>query len=304
MRRMTRFVCGATLAMAVAAPAARACPMCRDGAAVDSAATATQVPDAQADSAGLDFGTSIYAMLGVRRGRRRRHRSGDGQSGARVRQAFDADTAMALLRTATQPYTPAAMFQLADEGFTSVFQQLVSCVVSIRTLEETTLPCCRRLFAVAATPAAVAALTVEQVERLIAPSTFHPAKARQIHAIAARAVADFGGVLPCDFDVLTGFHGVGPKCANLAIGVACPEPHGIPVDIHVHRVANRWGIVAAATPEKTRVQLEAVLPRRYWVEINRMLVPFGKFVCTGQAPRCSACPLLAMCRQVGVTTHR
>ncbi len=221
-----------------------------------------------------------------------------------AKRPFDADEAVRRLRVAVEPYTPAAMFQLADEGHRTVFEQLVSCIISIRTLEETTLPTSRRLFAAARTPAAVAALSVGRLDELIGACTFHEPKARQIHAIAARTVAEFGGTLPCDFDVLTSFAGVGPKCANLSLGIACPEPHGIPVDIHVHRVANRWGIVAATTPEKTRVQLEAVLPRKYWMEINRLLVPFGKFVCTGKGPRCSTCPLLDMCRQVGVTSHR
>ena len=221
-----------------------------------------------------------------------------------VKQSFDADEAIRRLRAAVAGYTPAAMFQLADEGFASLFEQLVSCLVSIRTLEETTLPTCRRLFAAARTPAAVAKLPVAELDHLIGASTFHEPKARQIHAIAERCVAEFGGVLPCDFDLLTSFVGVGPKCANLALGIACPEPHGIPVDIHVHRVANRWGVVRTTTPEKTMVQLQAVLPRRYWMEINRLLVPFGKFVCQGRSPKCSTCPLLDMCRQVGVTTHR
>ena len=217
---------------------------------------------------------------------------------------FDFDLAIDRLRAAVKPYTPAAMFQLADEGFSSLFEQLVSCLVSIRTLEETTLPTCRNLFAAARTPAAVAALTVDRLDQLIAASTFHRPKAEQIHAIARRIVDDFAGDLPCDFDLLTSFRGVGPKCANLALGIACPTPHGIPVDIHVHRVANRWGVVATKTPEKTMAALEAILPKRYWMEINRLLVPFGKFVCTGTSPKCSTCPLVAMCRQVGVTTHR
>jgi len=76
------------------------------------------------------------------------------------------------------------------------------------------------------------------------------------------------------------------------------------VDIHVHRVTNRWGIVTAPTPECTMLALEDVLPERYWIEINRLLVPFGKHVCTGVRPKCSTCPVLEMCRQVGVTTHR
>lgn len=76
------------------------------------------------------------------------------------------------------------------------------------------------------------------------------------------------------------------------------------MDIHVHRVTNRWGYVQARTPEQTMEALEARLPRAYWVELNRLLVPFGKHVCTGARPRCSTCPVLSMCRQVGVQAPR
>jgi endonuclease-3 len=103
--------------------------------------------------------------------------------------------------------------------------------------------------------------------------------------------------------VLLSFHGVGPKCANLTLGIACGLPL-IGVDIHVHRVTNRWGYVETATPEKTMAALQEELPPPYWIEINALLVPFGKHVCTGTRPKCSTCPLLAMCRQVGVTSHR
>ncbi|MCC6936008.1 MAG: hypothetical protein IT333_05805, partial [Thermomicrobiales bacterium] len=75
-------------------------------------------------------------------------------------------------------------------------------------------------------------------------------------------------------------------------------------DIHVHRVTNRWGYVQTRTPEQTMVVLEEKLPQKYWLEINRLLVPFGKHICTGNLPRCSTCPLLDVCQQVGVTTHR
>ena len=116
-------------------------------------------------------------------------------------------------------------------------------------------------------------------------------------------MAEHGGELPCDLEKLLGFRGVGIKCANLVLGIACGQPR-VGVDIHVHRITNRWGYVATSTPEKTTVALEATLPERYWVEINALLVPFGKHVCTGTAPRCSTCPVLSMCRQVGVTSHR
>ncbi len=82
------------------------------------------------------------------------------------------------------------------------------------------------------------------------------------------------------------------------------RPKAAMFDLHVHRVANRWGYVEAATPEKTLAQLADKLPERYWVEIDERLVPFGKFICTGVKPHCSDCILLSMCKQVGVTEHR
>ncbi|MCS0582056.1 hypothetical protein NX784_10680 [Massilia pinisoli] len=113
----------------------------------------------------------------------------------------------------------------------------------------------------------------------------------------------FGDALPCDRDVLLSFADVGPECANPVLGVGCGTPV-ISVDIHVHRVTGRWGYVKASTPEKTLAALETTLRQRYWIDINRLLVPFGKHVCTGNRPRCSTCPVLDMCQQIGVTDHR
>src|SRR5262249_7925380 len=128
-------------------------------------------------------------------------------------------------------------------------------------------------------------------------------KARQIHQISLRVLDEFGGQLPCDPTVLLSLGGVGPKCANLVLGIACGEPR-IGVDIHVHRITNRWGYVNTRIPEKTIAELEASLPHKYWIEINRLLVPFGKHICTGTLPHCSTCPVLDMCQQVGVNAHR
>jgi endonuclease-3 len=216
---------------------------------------------------------------------------------------FDIDETLRRVREAVRPYARAALFELADEGCRSVFEQLVACIISIRTRDETTLPTARRLFAKARTPAQVAALSVAEIDALIGACTFHEPKAQTIHDIARQAVAEHGGELPCDREVLLALRGVGPKCASLVLGIACGHPF-IGVDVHVHRVTNRWGYVQTKTPEKTMTALEAKLPRRYWLEINELLVPFGKHVCTGTAPKCSTCPLLDMCRQVGVTTHR
>jgi endonuclease III len=221
----------------------------------------------------------------------------------RGKRPFDIDLALRRIRTAVEPFPKAALFELAADGFNSTFEQLVACIISIRTRDEVTVPTARRLFAEGRRPPEVARLSIDKIDRLIGTSTFHEAKARQIHDIARRIVKEFDGTLPCDEEVLLSFHGVGPKCANLVLGIACGEPR-VGVDIHVHRVTNRWGYVAATTPEKTMAVLHDALPRDYWIELNSLLVPFGKHICTGSRPKCSTCPVLDMCQQIGVTDHR
>lgn len=220
-----------------------------------------------------------------------------------AKKPFAVGTAMRRIRAAVRPFPKAALFELAEDGFSSAFEQLVACIISIRTFDEVTLPTARRLFARARTAAEMSRLPVGEINRLIGTCSFHEPKARQIRDIARRVVTEFGGELTCEPEVLLSFHGVGPKCANLVLGIACGRPF-IGVDVHVHRVTNRWGYVHEPTPEKTMSALIRKLPKRYWVEINRLLVPFGKHVCTGQRPKCSTCPVLDMCRQVGVTSHR
>lgn len=221
------------------------------------------------------------------------------------KEPFDIDRAIAGVRAAVKPFPPAAMFALHDEGYPSLFEMLVSCIISIRTRDEEMIVIARRLFQQARTPEAIAALEPEKLMELIHGTQFPGPKSKQIQEIARQAVAN-GGELPCEYERLLDLPGVGPKCANLALGIACGEeaaPH-VGVDVHVHRVTNRWGYVSTATPEKTMAALEDVLPKRYKVEINKLLVPFGKHICTGVRPHCSKCPVLPMCRQVGVTNPR
>lgn len=219
------------------------------------------------------------------------------------KQPFDIDIVMNRIREAVKPFPKAAMFELADEGYSSPFEQLIACMISIRTYDEVSLPTARRLFEQARTPEAMLKLTPQEIDRLINASSFHERKAQQIHDLARRVVEEYNGELPCDSDILMSFNGVGLKCTNLTLGIACGELR-VSADVHVHRVTNRWGYVSTSSPERTSQALEEKLPRRYWVEINALLVPFGKHICTGTLPRCSTCPVLEMCRQVGVTAHR
>jgi endonuclease-3 len=216
-----------------------------------------------------------------------------------LKRAFDIDRAMDLVREAVAAYPKAALFELYDAGFTSPFEMLVACLISVRTRDETSLAMARQLFARARSPAEMAALDINEIDALISKSGFHLVKAEQIHTMARLILEENDGVLPCSFETMTSYPGIGPKCANLALAIACGEPH-IGVDVHVHRVTNRWGYVTGRTPELTMVALEQKLPRRYWVEINALLVPFGRNICLAQAPRCGSCPLLEMCEQRGV----
>jgi endonuclease III len=207
---------------------------------------------------------------------------------------------LARVQEAIRPFPKAAMFDLADRGYGTVFEQLISCIVSIRTLDETTLPVSERLFAIARTPAEIADLSPEELIPLLYGTSYPAQKAETILGIAHRIMDEYNGQTPGTFDALTAFKGVGPKCANLALGVATGQA-AISVDVHVHRVVNRWGYVQTNQPEQTLAELERLVPVTQWIDINRLLMPFGKHICTGPKPHCSTCPVRPECARVGVT---
>jgi endonuclease III len=220
-----------------------------------------------------------------------------------MKENFNIETVLARIEKATKGYPKAAMFELADRGYSSLFEQLVSCIISIRTLDETTIPVSLRLFKEARTPESMLKLGTGRLTALLYGSTFPEQKTQTILGVARAALEDHGGQLPADYAQLTELKGVGPKCANLALGVAEGKP-GISVDVHVHRVVNRWGYVQSNQPEGTLLALEQKVPTDQWIHINRLLMPFGKHICTGVLPKCSACPVLDFCEQVGVSSHR
>jgi endonuclease-3 len=220
-----------------------------------------------------------------------------------AKEPLDIDEVFRRLAKAVASLPKAAMFELRDRGYSSPFEQLVGSLISARTRDETTMAVCLRLFARARTPEAMAELDEATLARLLQGASFPEPKARDLIALSRRIVEEYGGVVPDTLEGLTAFRGVGPKIAALTLAVGFGRAM-IAVDVHVHRVTNRWGYVTTRTPEQTLAALAARLPERYWVEINERLVPFGKSICTGIRPRCSTCPLLSMCRQVGVTSPR
>jgi endonuclease-3 len=206
------------------------------------------------------------------------------------------------LRKTAPAWNPTALAAIADTSC-DPFRVLIACVLSLRTQDATTAAASERLFALADSPAAMLRLSAAEIARVIYPVGFYRTKARAILSICGDLLERFGGRVPDTIDDLLTLTGVGRKTANLVVTMGYGKP-GICVDTHVHRISNRLGYVRAKTPEQTEMALRARLPRRYWIGYNDLLVSFGQNVCAPISPRCSICPVRALCRRVGVTASR
>lgn len=183
------------------------------------------------------------------------------------------------------------------------FKTLISCILSLRTKDQTTAAASLRLFDLASTPETILALSPKKLERAIYPVGFYRTKARVIRGICRDLINKFGGRVPDEIDALLTLKGVGRKTANLVVTEAFRKP-GICVDTHVHRISNRWGLVRTKTPDKTEMALREVLPRRHWLGYNGILVAFGQTICHPTSPWCSRCSIAARCPRIGVVRSR
>ncbi len=194
-----------------------------------------------------------------------------------------------------------AVEKISDAQKKDPFQILISTLLSARTQDATTLAASTRLFAAARTPQSVAKLRVKQIEKLIYPVGFYRNKAEFVRAAARTIVERFGGRVPATLEELVTLPGVGRKTANLVMILAFQSRDNICVDVHVHRIANRLGLVSTRTPEETERALYETIAREWWPLINLYLVTWGQNVCRPVYPRCEDCALVKMCGRVGVT---
>jgi endonuclease III len=183
------------------------------------------------------------------------------------------------------------------------FLTLIGCILSLRTKDQATAIAAPRLFACADTPFKMLNLTEAEIAKSIYPVGFYRTKARVILQICRDLIAHFDGKVPNRIDNLLTLKGVGRKTANLVVTEAFHKP-GICVDTHVHRISNRWGFIKTATPEKSEAALREVLPRRYWIEYNSILVAFGQTICRPVSPWCSRCPVRRFCPRLGMARSR
>ncbi|HNV24242.1 MAG TPA: endonuclease III [Candidatus Omnitrophota bacterium] len=192
---------------------------------------------------------------------------------------------------------------LVGKRWRDPFLVLISCILSLRTKDQTTLPASERLFRLADNPTDMSTLNVKEIEKAIYPVGFYRTKSKNILGICQDLLNKFQGKVPDDLDILLTLKGVGRKTANLVLTEGFGKP-GICVDTHVHRISNRLGYVKTKTPYETEMALRAKLPLPYWISYNSLLVLWGQNVCRPLSPLCSSCAIQNFCAKKEVKKSR
>ncbi|UCG04666.1 MAG: endonuclease III [Candidatus Heimdallarchaeota archaeon] len=193
------------------------------------------------------------------------------------------------------------------------FRILIATILSLRTKDEMTFKASQRLFARAVTPSDILAIPLEELEEIIFSVGFYRQKARTIHDICKRLIEEYAGNVPDSLDELLKFKGVGRKTANLVITKGFNKP-GICVDVHVARITQRIGIVPIKgendnkpifyDADRVEMILREILPKKWWIPINDILVRWGQNICTPISPKCTQCVINDSCLKIGVQKHR
>jgi endonuclease III len=211
----------------------------------------------------------------------------------------DIDAMVQILRKEVKQWRRPVLARYSETPFTV----LISCILSLRTQDKTTDAASERLYALANRPETMVRIPVKKIEKAIYPVGFYRTKAKGIVRICQMLIDRWNGAVPDTMEALLELPGVGRKTANLVLTLGFRKP-GICVDTHVHRITNRWGYVRTPSPDKTEMELRAKLPKRYWIEINDLLVTYGQNLCKPISPHCSICKLRPFCARVGVVLSR
>jgi len=192
-------------------------------------------------------------------------------------------------------FTVPIVTKVSEERF-DPYQVLISCLLSLRTKDQTTAQATHRLFKVADNPVDMVKLTAKRIQKLIYPVGFYRNKSRVLIGVSRKINQDFAGRVPGRLEDLLALKGIGRKTANLVLGLGFGIP-AICVDTHVHRISNRLGWVKTRTPEETEKALEKIIPKRWWVDLNSWLVAFGQNICVPISPFCSRCRVNSFCER-------
>ena len=214
----------------------------------------------------------------------------------------DINKIIKILKKSTNQWKVPIVTRVAEDG-RDPFKVLISCILSLRTKDETTAGASHRLFKIADSPAQMLKVKNSTFEKIIYPVGFYRTKTKNIKSICRTLVDKYKSRVPDEIDELLKFKGVGRKTANLVVTLAYNKP-GICVDTHVHRISNRLGYIKATTPEKTEFALRKKLPQKHWIIYNDLLVTFGQNLCKPISPFCSICPIYNHCDRVEVPKNR
>ena len=214
------------------------------------------------------------------------------------------ETVIRILRRETRKFTVPIVSRIAEsESVQKPFLVLISCLLSLRTKDETTAAASERLFNLAGSPREILSLSVRQIEKAIYPAGFYRTKAKRIKEICRVLIDKFSSRVPEGLEDLLTLKGVGRKTANLVLTEGFGKL-GVCVDTHVHRITNRLGFCRSGSPEETEACLRNKLPKRYWIEYNKLLVTWGQNICKPVSPLCGTCAVEKYCRKIGVIKHR
>ena len=194
--------------------------------------------------------------------------------------------------------------QWSEHNNQTPFQVLISCILSLRTKDKVTYAASKTLFQKARTPLSLSKLPLKTIENLIYPVGFYKTKAKRIKLIADTIHTKYRDRVPDTLSELLKFKGIGKKTASIVMVYGHKKPDFIPVDIHVHVIANRLGWVKTKTPDQTMDALMKTVPKKYWQDLNEIFVRFGQDICTTMSPWCSKCPISQYCPKVSVTRSR
>ena len=135
---------------------------------------------------------------------------------------------------------------------------------------------------------------LKDVEELIKTCGLYKTKAKDLIGIGKMLTENYGGTVPDCIEELTKLPGVGRKTANLVMAKGFNKP-AICVDVHVHRIFNRLGLVKTNTPEETEMELRKIIPEKYWIRLNTEFVTLGQNICRPTKPMCPFCPINYYC---------
>ncbi len=207
----------------------------------------------------------------------------------------DIDSVMKILKKEVKKFENPIATEIGEDT-RDPYQVLISCLLSLRTMDKITGPISRKLFKVADTPKKIASMPMKRLQEIIRPVNYYITKSRRIKEISKELLKKYHGKVPDDFEELMKLKGVGRKTANIVMTYGHFKKDYIPVDTHVHRIPNRIGWIKTKKPEETEFALKKILAKKYWQDFNDIFVMFGQNICRPIGPKCAECPINKYCK--------